>query len=122
MLLYCALHICCVLHPSYLDKLNSSDIIEGLSARKGKLCVAIAATYPLEPTIPFVDWVLKKSRGASWMQASHDLVYNNSAYSPVIHSKFAFILHAMDWNPFNSTHFYWFDAGIRSGSFGRTIM
>ena len=47
------------------------------------------------------------------MQASHDLVFHHPAYSPVIHSKFAFMLHAMDWNPFGSTHFYWFDAGIR---------
>ena len=90
-------------------------VLNGIPAYGAKLCIVIAATYPLEPTVPFVDDVLKKSQGARWKRAYGDLVYKNPGYSPAIHSKFAFMLHAMDWNPFVSTHFYWFDAGIRCG-------
>lgn len=89
----------------------------GFTAEGGKLCFAIADTYPLEPIIPFVQILMGRMKGAPWLRATNDLVYKNPGYSPVIHSKFAFMLHAMDWNPFNSTHFYWFDAGIRLVAF-----
>ena len=30
-----------------------------------------------------------------------------------MHSKFAFLLHAMEWNPFRETgHWFWMDAGV----------
>ena len=64
-------------------------------------------TFPLQGLVSFTEPIAKTiGNGRQWPE------WTNPNYIPPVFSKFIWLINAMLMDEFNTSHFYWFDAGI----------
>ena len=69
-------------------------------------------TCPLGWSLPFIQDILTSENFRQKMKYPNDLTNKCAGYAAVTNSKYAWLLNAMDANPFKTDLFFWIDAGL----------
>ena len=71
-----------------------------------------ANTFPLAWSVPFVTEILASDEWKRRAKNAHELTNRLPPYSPMIHSKMAYMWNVINENPFNTDMFFWIDGGL----------
>jgi hypothetical protein len=71
-----------------------------------------AQTFPLAWSVPFVQQIQESAEWKAHQKNKHELTNHLPGYSPLQHSKMAWMLNAINENPFQTDLFFWIDGGL----------
>jgi len=76
------------------------------------LRIIVEEEYPLQWAEPTVEKILKDPLWIEKLKYPQDIGNRLTAYTTLQHSKFPWLVRAIEENPFGTTHFTWIDGGL----------